>query len=410
MTHQRAVVLLALLLGLQPVTSDLYLPALPLLTGELRGTVPQAQLTLSAMLLAFGLSQLFWGPLSDRFGRKPVLISGLSLYAVSSLAAVFATSMAELILSRAALGVGLGASVMCARAIVRDLYTPAEAAHTLSQALSGLGVIAVLTVPMGAWLTDAWGWRNALAALTVCSLVCLAMVVWRFPESLATDVRARNRHALRPSMLVRTWLTILGHGGFQTFALLSVLTYGGLFTFLVTSSFVFMVALGQSVQQYSALMVAMALAYIPGTFLCRWLLARVGLAKAVAVGGAISLVAGLALLGLARAGVMQPWALIVPVCLYMIAHGIHQACGQSGAVAPFPQSAGAAAALAGFLMMLAAFATGSWIGFGLEHAQASGRAQHSVLVMAQGMGFFSTGVALVAWTAVQRHARALAAA
>ncbi|MEN9538977.1 MAG: hypothetical protein RLZZ126_1212 [Pseudomonadota bacterium] len=404
MPHQRAVVLLALLLGLQPVTSDLYLPALPTLTRELGGSVAQAQLTLSALLLAFGVSQLIWGPLSDRFGRKPILVTGLSLFILASVAGLLASTMEALIATRVVLGVGLGAAVMCARAIVRDLYEPPEAARTLSQALSGLGVIAVLTVPVGAALTDAFGWRTALGALTVCSAATLATVLWRYPESLSASIRAQNRHALRPATLLRTWGQILWHRQFQTFALLSVLTYGGLFTFLVTSSFVFVVALGLSRPHYAGVMVAMAVAYIPGTFLCRWLLARVGLAKAVAIGGGITLSGGLALLAMAHSGVQNPWLLVVPVCVYMVGHGIHQACGQSGAVAPFPKSAGTAAALAGFLMMLAAFATGAWLGQGLHAAQAAHMPQQSVQVMAWGIGFFSICVALLAWTAVQQHA------
>jgi MFS transporter, DHA1 family, multidrug resistance protein len=404
MPHQLTVVLLALLLGLQAVTSDLYLPALPALTRELGGTLPQAQLTLSAMLLAFGVSQLFWGPLSDRFGRKPVLLAGLAVYVVASVAGALAPSMAALVVARAALGVGLGAAVMCARAIVRDLHAPVEAARTLSQALTGLGLMALLTVPVGALLTERLGWRAALLALTACGLGTLALVALRFPESLPAAVRAYNRHALQPAVLLRTWGGILRHRQFQTFAMLSVLSYGGLFTFLVASSFVFVVALGQSTAQYAWIMFTMAAAYIPGTFLCRLLLRRVDLARTIAIGGGITLCGGLMLLTMAHTNIQNPWALIVPVCLYMVGHGIHQSCGQSGAVGPFPQSAGAAAALVGFLMNLAAFANGAWLGHGLQAAQVAQAPQQSVQVMAWGMGGFSIGIAALAWTAVQRHA------
>ena len=116
------VLMLALLLGLQPITTDLYLPALPAITEGFGAPISQAQLTLTALLLSFGLSQLLWGPLSDRFGRRPVLLIGLLGYAIAAGVSALASSMEVLILCRMAQGVAMGAGVMCARAIVRDLF------------------------------------------------------------------------------------------------------------------------------------------------------------------------------------------------------------------------------------------------------------------------------------------------
>ena len=144
-----AIVVLALLLSIQPVTTDLYLPALPALTRSLNAPVAAGQLTLSALLLAFGCSQLAWGPLSDRFGRRPVLLTGLAMYTLAAVGAALAPSMAVLIAWRTAQGVAMGAVVMCARAIVRDLYTPLAGARAMSKALTGLGLVACLCAPLG---------------------------------------------------------------------------------------------------------------------------------------------------------------------------------------------------------------------------------------------------------------------
>ena len=140
MSRHFVVVLLALLLGLQAVTTDLYLPALPAIRESLDASMADIQLTLTALLLAFGLSQLVWGPLSDRFGRRPVLLWGMGAYVLASLACVAAPSIAWLIAARTVQGVAMGAAVMAARAIVRDLFQPHEGAQVMSQALSGLGV------------------------------------------------------------------------------------------------------------------------------------------------------------------------------------------------------------------------------------------------------------------------------
>jgi DHA1 family bicyclomycin/chloramphenicol resistance-like MFS transporter len=127
MPASTVVILLSLLLGLQPVTTDLYLPALPALSEGFGADMARSQLTLTALLLAFGTSQLVWGPLSDRFGRRPVLLWGMAVYVLSAVGGAAAQSMDGLIAWRALQGAAMGAAVMGARAIVRDLYQPAEA-------------------------------------------------------------------------------------------------------------------------------------------------------------------------------------------------------------------------------------------------------------------------------------------
>ena len=115
MSSRLTVVLLSLMLGIQPVSSDLYLPALPAITQEFGAQVSQAHLTLSALLLAFGISQLFWGPLSDRFGRRPMLLWGLMAYTLAGMGCVMAPSIDALIMWRIVQGAAMGAGVIAAR-------------------------------------------------------------------------------------------------------------------------------------------------------------------------------------------------------------------------------------------------------------------------------------------------------
>ncbi len=384
-----AVVVLALLLSIQPVTTDLYLPALPALTLDLQAPVASAQLTLSALLLAFGGSQLVWGPLSDRFGRRPVLLAGLVLYVAASVGSAAAPGMEALILWRIAQGVAMGAVVMAARAIVRDLYAPLAGARAMSRALTGLGLIACLCAPLGGALTEWLGWRAALSALAVYGAGTLALVALRMPETLAR----RNPHALRPATLWRTWRTVLGHPTFWAFSLLTTASYGGLFTFLASSPFIFIEVLGTSRTSFGLALLSTAFAYLLGTLLCRRLLERLGLRRTVAAGAVLSATAGVLLGALALAGWHSPWALLLPFYLYMLGHGVHQPCGQTGAVGPFPQAAGVASALNGFMMMLAAFAVGRWLGWRLDG---------SVWPLVQGVAFWALALAAVAWTLVQR--------
>lgn len=389
LTPGLAVLLLAVLLSIQPVTTDLYLPALPALTTDLRASMASAQLTLSALLLAFGISQLVWGPLSDRVGRRPVLLAGLGLYVMASLASAAAPQMDWLIAWRVAQGAAMGAVVMAARAIVRDLYAPLAGARAMSRALTGLGIIACLCAPLGGLLTEWLGWRAALSALAVYGAGTLALVALRMPETLAR----RNPSALRPATLLRTWRMVLGHPTFWAFSLLTSASYGGLFTVLASSSFIFLEVLETSRLQYGLALLSAAFAYLLGTLLCRRLLERLGLRRTVAVGGLLSAAGGALLLALALAGWHSAWALMLPLYIYMLGHGIHQPCGQSGAVGPFPQAAGMASALNGFIMMLVAFGVGRWLGW---------RMDGSVWPLVQGLAFWSGVLALVAWTLVQR--------
>ncbi|WP_232539897.1 multidrug effflux MFS transporter [Azohydromonas aeria] len=387
-----AALALALLLGLQPVTTDLYLPALPRLTHAFDATPAQSQLTMSALMLAFGIGQLFWGPVADRFGRRPVLLLNLALYTLASLAATLAPAMGWMVLARTLQGAALAAAVVCARAMVRDLYEPHEGAHVMSKGMSGLGVIAIASPLLGGALAATLGWRAPLAAVTCVGAVALAFVATRLPESLVPG--ARNPHALRLGPLARSVGAVLAHRTFRAWSALVACTYGGLFAILVMSSFVYIQVLGLTPAQFGLALASGSVAYLTGTFFCRRWLLRHGLDGAVRRGAAFSLVGGVSLAVLALAGVQAVWAVLIPQWIYCFGHGIHQPCGQAGAVGPFPRSAGVASALNGFILATVAFLVGLWTGRAMDG---------STLPLGLAVGFFGIATATVGWTLVQRH-------
>ena len=395
MSDRFVVLILALLLGLQAVTTDMYLPVMPAIREGLQASVGQVQLSLTALLLPFGVSQLLWGPLSDHWGRKPILIAGLSAYVLASLASAMAPSMPWLLAARAVQGMAMGAAVMAARAIVRDLYPPERGATVMSQALSGLGLLASISAPLGGWLSDGLGWRATLITLGGFGLCILGLLLGGFRETLARP----RRGVLGLRSLLRSNLQILRHPVFRTWCALSTASFLAMFSFLATSSFVFTQQLGYSRTAYGFFLFSNSWVYILGTFLCRWLLRRTSVHRTVALAGILSLSAGLLIAGLAHWGADQAWygawAIMGPVYVFMLGHGIHQPCGQSGVVSPFPHQAGTASALNGFLMMLAAFGMGAWLA----------QTESPLLALADGMLFWCSTLALIAWTLVQKHGR-----
>ena len=137
-----------------------------------------------------------------------------------------------------------------------------------------------------------------------------------------------------------------------------------------------------------------SISYVSGTFLCRRLLQRFSVQKTTAIAAFISLAAGTLMGALAWAGVVNVWAILLPLGLFMVGHGIHQPCGQSGAIGPFPKSAGAASAMNGFFMMVVAFGIGSWLGV---------RMDGTVLPLTNGLWFWSAMIALSAWVLVRKY-------
>ena len=386
-----AAIALALLLGLQPVVTDLYLPALPLLARDLAAPMSATQLTMSALILAFGLSQLVWGPIADRFGRRPVLLTSLSLLVLASAGAALAPHIGWLIAWRVAQGAAMAAAVVCARAMVRDLYEPHQGARVMSLGLSGLGVLAIAAPLLGGVLAMVLGWRSSLAAVAIFAMLVLIYTWLEVPETLAV----RDVRALHGPTLAGNARTVLAHPTFQAWSLLVAATYGGLFTLLAASSFAYIEVLGLSPAQYGIAMASGSLAYMIGTFFCRRWLLHWGLHGTVRRGGLFTL-AGAS--GMALCALAPSWATVPLVLgshwLYTFGHGIHQPCGQTGAVGPFPQMAGVASALAGCLLALTAFAVGLWLGQAIDG---------TLRPMALGVAFWGSITAVVAWTLVQRH-------
>jgi DHA1 family bicyclomycin/chloramphenicol resistance-like MFS transporter len=350
--------LIAGCLMLQPLSTDLYLASLPHLAADFGVTPAAVQQTLSLFVIGFGAAQLISGPLSDRFGRRPVLLSGLAVYVGASLACAAAPTLELLVAARFVQAIGCCTAIVVARALIRDVYAPAEGAQVIAKASSLLSIAPLIGPVLGGYLQVWFGWRAAFAFHTLFG-VALAAVAWRmFRETN----RQPDPEAIRPAGLIARYRRIAGADFFWAYALPGALSYAMIFTFISGSSFVLIDVLGVPTEIYGYCFAFGVTGYLLGTIVCRRLLARIGLANAVSVGTTLSLLSGLLFAALVLGGVHH-WSVVLGCqFLTMAAHGINFPCAQAGAVAPFPREAGAAAGLLGFFTMIAAFVAGTWVG------------------------------------------------
>ena len=345
-------------LMLQPLSTDLYLASLPSMATDFGVTPAAVQNTLSLFVIGFGSAQLVSGPLSDRYGRRPVLIGGMTLYLLSSIACALAPSLAWLVVARFVQAIGCCTGVVVARAIVRDAYSAADGARILAKASSLLSLAAISGPIIGSYLQVAFGWRAAFVALALAGFAMWIATVLRLRESNSKP----NPQAMRLGILAGTYSAVIRSPAFWAYALPGALSYASIFVFISGASFVLIRVLGVTTEHYGYLFALGVCGYLGGTLICRRLLGTHGIEGVLRLGTSVGLAGGLGFLAFAMAGV-QHWLLVlIALFVVMTAHGINIPCTQAGSLAPFPERAGAAAGLFGFVMMVVALATGIWVG------------------------------------------------
>ena len=356
--HAPILVLVTAMLMMQPLSTDLYLASLPSLASVFNVPVSTVQLTLSLFVIGFGSAQLLVGPLSDRFGRRPVLLIGLGLYVAASALCALSQSIELLIAARFLQALGCCAGVMIARAIVRDAYAPEHSARVIARASTWISLAPIIGPILGSWLQVTFGWRSAFVALGTFSAVVMAACILRLPETN----EHKNPNATNLRGLWDNYKLVLGSREFWLHVMPASLSYGGIFLFISGSSFVLIKVLGVPTEWFGFCFGAGVSGYMTGTLICRRLLKSISGEQALRIGTAVSLVAGVYFLAATLLGLWH-WAMVVlAMFLYMVSHDINFPVTQSGAVAPFAKQAGTAAGLMGAVMMAFAFTVGSIVG------------------------------------------------
>ncbi len=341
--------LTALLVGLVafgPMSIDIYLPSLPEMTRVFATDVAGVQLTLSVFAATLAMAQLVYGPLSDRFGRRPVLLAGVSVYVVGSLLCLLAGSITALILFRALQALGACAGPVVARAVVRDLFGREQGARMMAT-LAAFMSVAPAVAPVIGGLLIAWGWWANFAVMAAFG----ALVVASSWLILAETIKEPDPLALRPARIVAAVTTLVGDRIFIGNALATGFVYTSLFSYVSLSSFVVIGVLGVRPEHFGYAFAVPVLCFMTASTLAARLSHRVPLERTIRFGVSLGAVAAVLMLVFALVGERTIATVVGPVAATMFGVGLVLPNSTAVALSGHPRIAGSASALLGAMQM-----------------------------------------------------------
>ena len=345
--------LLVALTALGEVSTQLIIPGLGAIEHALQAPQGSALMALSAFVAAFGLGQLLFGPLSDRIGRRPVLIGGLTLYVVATLAMLLVTDIQQFIAARVWQGLGACAALVLARTVVRDVWK-AEAGPALALTMIGM-LYAIVVAPIaGGLLIKLLGWRAPIAlALVIGSLVLLLALLFFRESNHHLDPRAAHWRTLGGQ-----YLDLLKGRQYRAYAVALACTYGAMFAVIAGSSAVFINLQGFSSLEYGLNFGLIVSMLIVGSTYTRRNIQRLGPQRIVAMGVTMVAVGGVAALAIYGVFGLSVVGLDIPIALVTLGGGLVLPGSVTGAVMPNAHRAGLAAGLMGFAQMFGATCSG----------------------------------------------------
>ncbi len=356
------------LIAFAPLSIDMYLPGLPEIAREFGASAGVAQYTLAAYLVGMALGQSLYGPLADRYGRKPPLYFGLALYTVASLGCVIAPNVGALIAWRFVQALGGCATVVVPLAMVADRFDHLSSARVLSRLMLVRGVAPILAPVLGSFMVAHWGWRAIFVTLAAGGFAALLAARFLLPETLTSN----RRQAMSLGVALRGYGRLLKQRNFLGFALTGGFAGAGLFSYIAGSSFVFIDLFGLSAQQYGAVFGANALGLIIASqvnhaLLGRWRpqrLLQTALIAMAAIGVAGLLGALLAplLSWVPGQGLWPLLALLLPVFGFLVMFGFTSPNTSAAAMAAHGSGGGSASALLGTLQFGLGALAGALVG------------------------------------------------
>jgi DHA1 family bicyclomycin/chloramphenicol resistance-like MFS transporter len=356
-SYYRLALILGSLSAMGPLAIDMYLPALPTIGREFQTGVGTVQVSLAVYFAGIAIGQAFYGPMSDRVGRKKVLYVGLALFIVSSIGCALAGGVRSLIAFRFLQALGGCAPLVVPRAIVRDHFDQAGSVRMLSVLMLVMGLAPILAPLIGGQLLVNFGWRAVFWVLATYATICLVVVALFLGESLPLE--RRLAHPL--GAVVGVYARLLRDRVFIGYALSGALVFAGLLSYISGSPAVFIEQFHVAPERYGLYFGTNAFGIIAASQVNRWLASRVDVRTIVRTVLTVSTTAGLVLLFDAYSGFGGFAGILVPLWCFIACHGFILPNTTALAMAPHGQVAGSASALLGTLQFVLGAAAGSLV-------------------------------------------------
>lgn len=381
--------LLSAIMGMGPLATNFYLPAMPIMSRTLGAQHGELELTISGYLVGFSFGQLVWGPIGDRYGRRGPMAVGLMLFIVASAGCALSTEASQVILWRMVQSLGACAGMVLGRAIVRDLYEGDRAAQMMSTLVSVIAIAPLVGPIAGGQILKFAPWQGIFWALVSIGAVAL-FGISRTSETLPRE----RRNTEPPARVFADYWRFLKNRRVIGYAVAGSFFYCGIYAYIAGTPFAYIQYYHMSADLYGLLFAVNIVSYMLTNMLNARVVRQAGGARMLLVGAVIAAVSGVALACAATTGAFGVWGLIAPLFVFISATGFIVANSVAGAMAPFPDRAGAVSALIGALHY-----TGGIVGSVLVSAFADGTPSALGWVVA----FSGAGAAISAWLLVPRE-------
>lgn len=340
------IVLLAATSALGPAAMQILLPAIPVIRQEFDVSTEVAQLTLSLSMFAIAIGTLVYGPLSDKYGRKPIMLLGLSITLLGSIFCLLSHSIEWLIVSRIIQAFGGAVGLVLARAIVRDVYRASEAARVIATLVMVMVVIPMLSPALGGEMMLLFGWESVFIVIALLSMLMFLFLYRRLPETLAEPVPFQGVRSMLMNF-VRLFQSRVFCGYAFCVTFVSVV----FFAFISAAPEIMVSVLERPANEYGYYFVMVPAGFMAGNYTARFFGRSHSMNRMIGIGASIA-VGGICLtIALQLAGLHHPLALFAPVAVAIFGNGITLPNAQAAAINEFPKFAGSASGLTGFLQM-----------------------------------------------------------
>ena len=353
------ITLIAGISSLNPVAIDIFLPAMPAIAQSMAVDPGTLGITLGIFTVGTASGQIIFGPVSDRFGRKPIIIFGLTLYVIAAIFALYSTNIEELLFIRFVQGIGAASGRIISVAIVRDLYAKERAARLLSNIWTVSTIVPILNPFIGSALVHYFHWSSVFLFMAIFAGTMVLLTIFFFKETS----KHKDPNALDPQQLFQNFSQISINRTFIAYMLIGAVTMSSLYGFLATSSDLLITQLNQAPATFAWQFSIVGLGSLTGSFISARLSIKLGINRVIKLGLFITAMSSVSFFLLSINGIFTAMAIIAPFTIQRIGEAMISAQSIAGAITPFPKHAGAASSLLGFFRQLTGASVAILVGY-----------------------------------------------